>query len=179
MEQLSIFNDVSLEEPRKEPKKGGGIDASEWALVYLVTYSGGNKGNLFVLKVEDARKLCCDECSHGRARGGRWMFQWTTLDHFAESGADKASNQVKDVHGKLTPFVFVVDTGKQDDDFNRLGIKKPTIDESREVLRSIGYELTYKSTKQRLIDEGLITEQEWAQTEKELYAKANMKGARA
>lgn len=181
MEQLSLFSSVLKPEKQADKDERRISDkASDWALVYLVTYSGGNKGNLFVLKKEDAQKLCEDECSHGMARGGRWMFQWTSLDKFAKDGAGCASNQQKNVNGKLVPFVFIQDIGKQDDDFDRLRIKKPTIEESREILKSIGYELSFKTTKQRLIEEKLVTKEEYAQTEKDVadYIKGR-RGARA
>ena len=79
MHQLSIFDLPELQ--RKTETLGKSLkptrrravvrNFSQWALVYLVTMSGGNVGNLFVLRTEDAMKLCEDECSHGSAGGGR------------------------------------------------------------------------------------------------------------
>ena len=79
MEQLSIFDLPDLRGERQNLRKllkptrkhAEEQDLSQWALVYLVTMSGGKVGNLFVLRTEDAMKLCEDECSHGSARGGR------------------------------------------------------------------------------------------------------------
>lgn len=56
----------------------------DYAVVYLVT-SGGKighgafKGNLFILTVEDAMKLCSDDCSKGVSRGSPWMMMWTSI----------------------------------------------------------------------------------------------------
>ena len=78
MHQLSIFDLPELQ--RKTETLGKSLkptrkhaeeqDLSQWALVYLVTMSGGKVGNLFVLRTEDAMKLCEDECSHGSEGGG-------------------------------------------------------------------------------------------------------------
>jgi len=170
-EQLSLFDLFApASEPEEKPAKAEEPPkpqtADDWCLVYLVTKSGGNAGNLFVLKREDAQALCSDECSHGVARGGQWMFQWTSLSHFYDSGNRSAADrQARDTHGKLTPFVFLKDTGKQDKDFERLGIKKPDIWQIKAILQELGYELTYKGSKERLIEEGLLTEQDFAETE--------------
>lgn len=176
MDQINLFNFNAIEEKEntRETKDEQAItDAGDWCLVYLVTRSGGNAGNLFVLHQEDAIKLCSDECSHGRARTGYWMFQWTSLNHFIDSGdASAADRQARNVHGKLEPFVFIPDTGKQDKDFKRLGIHKPDISEIETVLNDIGYKLEYKgkkSTLQRIRDrESCITEEEYKQTEQEI-----------
>ncbi len=122
--QITMF-DRDEDFPEPVSPKPESRDSDDMCLVYLVTKSGGNRGNLFVLPREDAQKLCEDECSHGVARGGQWMFQWTSLSHFYDSGDRSAADrQARDTHGKLTPFVFIRDTGKQDKDFERLGIKK-------------------------------------------------------
>lgn len=160
--QLSLF-DTSPEPPKPEEPE------TDWCLVYLVTRSGGNSGNLFVLRRDDAMKLCEDECSHGQARGGFWMFQWTSLEHFRRN--DAAAKEHQNVYGDLEPFVFIQDIGKQDRDFDRLGIKKPTIREMQGILKELGYELKYKTTKQRLIDEGLLTEKDFEETERLLKEK--------
>lgn len=81
-------------------------------------------------------KLCSDKCSEGIGRGGRWHFQWTTIDHFIHQ------NDTYD--GRLEDFVFIRDTGKQDKDLERLGIKKPSIKEMGEILRGMGYLITFK-----------------------------------
>lgn len=128
------FDFLAAEQPEAEEPQ---INVGDWCLVYLVTKSGGNKGNLFLLHRGDAIKLCSDECSHGQARGGHWMFQWTSMSHFVNG--DAASAQHQDVHGNLPGFKFVRDTGKQDADFERLGIKKPKLKEMCELLRSWGY----------------------------------------
>ena len=133
LEQLT-FDFLTTEQP--EPEKSQ-VDVGDWCLIYLVTKSGGNQGNLFLLHREDAIKLCSDECSHGQARGGHWMFQWTSMSHFVSG--DAAAKEHEDVHGNLPGFKFVHDTGKQDADFERLGIKKPTLKEMCELLRSWGY----------------------------------------
>lgn len=151
MEQLSFFDLPELQGNKEHAaaalkptrRRAEERDFSQWALVYLVTMSGGNVGNLFVLKTEDAMKLCEDECSHGSARGGRWMFQWTALDHFRRD--DAAAAQHKNVFGKLEPFVFIRDSGRQDADFKRLGIIKPSISECKKLLSDMGYELIYKT----------------------------------
>ena len=95
------------------------------------------------------------------------MFNWTSLDHFADEGSEAAARQQENTHGKLEPFVFIPDTGKQDADFERLGIKKPTLEECNAVLNSMGYELHYKTGKERALECG-VTEKEWDATEKEV-----------
>lgn len=156
-----------VERTKPEKKTEAPDDPNEWCLVYLVTRSGGNSGNLFILRKEDAQKLCEDECSHGTARGGQWFFMWTALSHFYDSGDRSAADrQQRNVHGKLEPFVFIKDTGKQDKDFERLGIKKPTISEMQKLLNDMGYELKYQGTKERLIEEGVVTAAEFEETEK-------------
>lgn len=57
------------------------------------------------------------------------------------------ADQHKNVHGKLEPFVFIKDTGAQDDDLERLGIKKPDIAEIEEVLTDMGYSIEYKGAR--------------------------------
>jgi len=77
-EQLSLFD---TPDERQEKQQADIIDRiGDWCLVYLVTKSGGNKGNLFILHQDDAVKFCSDNCSHGTARGGKWMFQWTSIE---------------------------------------------------------------------------------------------------
>ena len=161
MEIQTTFLD-QIEIPKEEPE-GQQInpELSEWALVYLVTYAGGNQGNLFVLRKEDAQKFCGDKCSHGTARGGKWLMQWTSLDKFANKGNAEATAQMENVHGELEPFIFIRDTGKQDKDFERLGIQKPSIDECPRLLESMGYQFKYKSGKD------LFTDKEWREAEKE------------
>lgn len=166
MEQLDMFGGSIVPERAADTPTP---DLSEWALVYLVTKSGGNRGNLFILRVQDAQTLCEDECSHGQARGGQWMFQWTTLDHFARN--DSAAAQHKNVHGKLEPFVFIRDTGKQDRDFARLGIHKPTLQECSDLLKFMGYELKFKGSKERLIEKALCTTEDFQRTEEMLNEK--------
>lgn len=152
MEQLSLFDFKEQAAPKKTTS---GIEPNDWALVYLVTKAGGAKGNLWVLKKEDAMKLCEDDCSHGIARGGRWMFNWTSLSHFTKD--DDGAKQHKDVHGTLKPFVFLFDTGKQDADFQRLGITKPYPSEVSDILRHLGYRMTYQNAEQeKLAKEGEI-----------------------
>ena len=166
---LFDFMDDKTEEVKAEPEQNTN-DIGDWCLVYLVTRSGGNSGNLFVLHREDAIKLCSDECSHGVSRGGHWMFNWTSLDHFYDSkNASKADRQMRNVHGDLEPFVFIRDTGKQDKDFERLGIHKPDIYEIKKVLRSIGYEMEYKGIRSEIRDgNSVITMEELEKTEKEI-----------
>ena len=127
-EQLSFFDEPKPEKPK--------YDLSEWALVYLVTFGGGNQGNLWILKKEDAIKLCSDKCSEGTVRGGKWHFQWTTIDHFIRQ------NETYD--NRLEDFKFICDTGKQDKDFERLGIKKPRLEEQSDLLQDMGYVMTWK-----------------------------------
>ena len=131
-EQISLFD---LIEPQEEPEKEDDGYLDEYALVYLVTKAGGWKGNLFILSVEDAKKLCSDKCSQGRSRNGSWMFQWTTIRHFV------SMNDTYD--GRLNDFEFIWDTGKQDKDFERLGIKKPSLKEQCELLHKMGYVMTW------------------------------------
>lgn len=142
MKQITLFD--FLEEPASTPAhtKEDNSQSDEWALVYLVTFGSGFKGNLFVLKRDDAIKLCQDDCSHGIGRGGEWMFCWTSLGHFLKD--DDAASQHKNVHGNLEDFVFLLDTGKQDADFERLGIIKPTLAESKAILQRMGYNLKIK-----------------------------------
>lgn len=166
--QMGLF-----EETVKQPENIPENNAGDWCLVYLVTRAGGNSGNLFVLHQEDAIKLCTDECSHGIGRGGAWMFQWTSLDHFYDSkNAAAADRQMRNVYGELEPFVFIKDTGKQDKDFDRLGIHKPDISEVEKVLNSIGFKLQYKGEKptlQRIKDgEMEITIDEYKRTEEKI-----------
>lgn len=145
MEQLSFF-DQEPEEPVKVQENDDSY-LDEWALVYLVTRSGGTQGNLWVLKTEDAKKLCSDECSHGQARGGHWMFQWTTIRHFVHQN-DQYDKRLED-------FLFIFDTGKQNKDFKRLGIEKPTLAEQFDLIRRLGYNpTTHSKYKQELIREG-------------------------
>lgn len=126
-EQLNLFEEAKPEKPKN--------DLSEYALVYLVTFGGGNQGNLWILKKEDAMKFCSDRCSHGTGRGD-WMFQWTSIDHFIRQN---------DTYDKrLEDFVFIEDTGKQDKDFERLCIKKPGLKEIGDLLQSMGYVMTFK-----------------------------------
>lgn len=158
--QLSFFEQEEPEAPEVNPL------VKEYALVYLVTFVEGAKGNLFLLKIEDAKKLCSDKCSHGIGRGGHWMFNWTALEHFANG--DAASKQHETTQGKLEPFEFIQDTGKQDADFDRLGIEKPTMETMGKLLHSLGYEYHCKTTKERLIEKGLITQEEYAETEKQI-----------
>ena len=128
-EQLSLFE----EEPQQKRKPERQIDRrlSEYALVYMVTKAGGWAGNLFVLSVEDAKTLCSDECSRGWGQGGPWHFQWTTIDHFAHM------NDTYD--GRRPSFEFIKDTGKQDGDFARLGIRKPGKSVIFDMLFDMGY----------------------------------------
>lgn len=162
--QLSLF-DVG-EEKSAEPSTPP--DTDDWCLVYLVTRAGGNGGNLFVLHQEDAEKLCSDECSHGIGRGGPWMFMWTYLWRFYDSSDRSAADrQQRDTHGKLKPFKFIYDTGKQDEDFKRLGVKKPSIREIEKVLNSYGYQLEYERHKSP-VERGVLTQEEFAAAEKQV-----------
>lgn len=152
MNLFDLLEEAKPEE-KTEEKRADEFDPEAWALVYLVTKAGGAKGNLWVLRKEDAMALCEDECSHGMARGGRWMFNWTSLSHFAND--DSGAAQHKDVHGTLKPFVFIFDTGKQDADFERLGIIKPYPSEISDILRRLGYRMTYQNAEQeKLAREG-------------------------
>lgn len=132
-EQLSIFDIINKPDTPEPDKKD---ELKDWALVYLVKKASGNAGNLWVMPVEDAQKLCSDDCSHGQAHGGYWMFQWTTIDHFVRQN-DQYDKRLED-------FVFIWDSGKQDKDFDRLGIRKPTLKEQTEVLHRLGYVMTWK-----------------------------------
>ena len=132
-EQLSIFDIINKPDAPEPDKKD---ELKDWALVYLVKKASGNAGNLWVMRVEDAQKLCSDDCSHGQALGGYWMFQWTTIDHFVRQN-DQYDKRLED-------FVFIWDSGKQDKDFDRLGIRKPTLKEQTEVLHRLGYVMTWK-----------------------------------
>lgn len=144
----SLFDLLEPEKPQRTeaPKEN---PAGDWCLVYLTTEGCGFQGNLFILHQEDAMKLCSDECSHGVGRGGKWMFQWTSLSHFYDSGDRSAADRtMRDTQGKLEPFVFVYDTGKQDPDFKRLGIQKPGLKEMCDLLRSLGYCFEFADHKQ-------------------------------
>lgn len=169
-EVITLFDHIDEEPVRPEEDPAHERDIGDWCLVYLVTQCGGNSGNLFVLHREDAIKLCSDECSHGVARGGRWMFNWTSLEHFYDSkDASKADRQMRNVHGDLEPFVFIRDTGKQDKDFERLGIHKPGIWEVENILRSIGYRMEYKGIRSEIeAGNSVLTEEDLEQTEKEI-----------
>ena len=150
-EQLSLFD---TPDERQEKQQADIIDRiGDWCLVYLVTKAGGNKGNLFILHQDDAVKFCSDNCSHGTARGGKWMFQWTSMRHFVTN--DAAAKEWCDVRGDLPGFKFLYDTGKQDRDFERLGIHKPSIKEMGDFLRSIGYCFEYSggARTEQVIDE--------------------------
>ena len=136
--QPGLF-DISAIEQKKPEERFVNPELDDWALVYLVTRSGGNRGNLFILRKEDAQKLCEDECSHGSGNFGQWMFQWTSLTHFV------TQNDTYDA--RLEDFVFIYDTGRQDQDFKRLGIQKPELNEMKELLESMGYQLVYKGQK--------------------------------
>lgn len=129
-EQISLFDSDNCKDEEDISELGN------YALVFLVTKSGGNRGNLFVLPIEDAQKLCSDESSHGISRGGHWMFQWTSILHFVHQ------NDTYD--GRLEDFVFIKDSGRQDKDFARLGIRKPTISEQCDILRKLGYVMKMK-----------------------------------
>lgn len=160
MEQMSMFAvPEAPKSPITEPKRN---DVDDWCLVYLVTRSGGNQGNLFILHRDDAIKLCSDKCSHGKARQGHWMFMWTSLEHFRRD--DDGAAQHKNVHGVLEPFVFKFDTGKQDKDFERLGIKKPDIWEMKNILESLGYSMKYESSRDKLKECG-ITDKDFKETD--------------
>lgn len=137
--QLSLFDSIDIPDIPDEHIE------TDMCLVYLVTMKGGNSGNVFVLHKDDAIKFCSDPCSHGMGRGGAWMFQWTSLEHFRRD--DMGADQHKNVHGKLEPFVFIQDTGAQDDDLERLGINKPDIAEIEEVLTDMGYAIEYKGAR--------------------------------
>ena len=145
IDQLSFFDPV--EEPKPTITEAKPINKEDWCLIYLVTRSGGNQGNIWILKRDDAIKFCSDPCSHGQARGGHWMMMWTSMDHFIQD--DAGAKQHKDVHGKLTPFKFIYDTGKQDKDFKRLGIDKPNIKEISKLLRSMGYLMEFEGNYER------------------------------
>lgn len=130
--QLNFFDKLPQSETiEQKTKREENEELKEWALVYMVFRHSGYQGNLFLLKKDDAIKLCSDECSHGVGRGGAWAFFWTTIDHFIRQ------NDIYD--GRLESFVFIKDNGKQDKDFERLGIKKPTRDEQSRILRDMGY----------------------------------------
>ena len=139
--QTTIFDYIDVPEETAEQETPS-YTTTDYCLVYLVTRHGGNQGNLFILTKEDAMKFCEDDCSHGRGRGGEWMFNWTSLEHFRQN--TDASAQYKNTHGKLEPFRFLIDTGKQDDDFERLGIVKPTRHEMMDILEELGYQFTYR-----------------------------------
>lgn len=125
-----------------QPKDKTPADYKDLALVYLVTQKGGFAGNLWLLHIEDAKKFCSDDCSKGRGNfGGEWCFMWTALSHFFND--DEAAQQNKTTQGKLMPFVFIRDTGKQDKDFERLGIVKPSIKEVSETLEQAGYFISF------------------------------------
>lgn len=169
-ESITLFDLMDEQPVHPEEVPARGRDIGDWCLVYLVTQCGGNSGNLFVLHREDAIKLCSDECSHGVARGGHWMFNWTSLEHFYDSkDASKADRQMRNVYGDLEPFVFIYDTGKQDKDFERLCIHKPNILEIEDILRSIGYRMEYKGIKSE-IESGnsVLTKEDFEQTEREI-----------
>ncbi len=160
IDQLSFFDHV--EEPKPTITEAKPINKEDWCLIYLVTRSGGNQGNIWILKRDDAIKFCSDPCSCGIGRGGPWIMMWTSMDHFIQD--DAGAKQHKDVHGKLTPFKFIYDTGKQDKDFERLGIDKPGIKEISELLQSMGYlmefEGNYERKKRKAEDIKTITEGE-------------------
>ena len=154
IDQLSFFDiEEAPKSPITEPKNE---EVTDWCLVYLVTRSGGNQGNLFILHQDDAIKLCEDKCSHGQARQGQWMFMWTSLEHFRKD--DAGAKQHKNVHGELEPFVFKFDTGKQDKDFERLGIKKPDIWEMENILNDLGYKMKYENSRDKLKECGMTDE---------------------
>lgn len=132
VEQLDMFDSLGMVE-EGESKDDSMLD--EYALVYLVARAGGIKGNLFILKTEDAKTFCSDDCSHGYGRGGPWCMMWTTIRHFVHQ------NDTYD--GRLKDFVFIFDTGKQDKDFERLGIKKPTLKEQTDILHKMGYVMAF------------------------------------
>lgn len=127
-EQMSLFD---IKEPDFLETQADNSYLDEYALVYLITMHAGVSGNLFILKTEDAKTFCSDDCSHGKAFQGSWMMMWTTIRHFIHQ------NDTYD--GRLEKFVFVKDTGKQDKDFERLGIRKPTRHEITEILHNMGY----------------------------------------
>lgn len=138
MQQITIYDLLDEPIPKAESQKTR-IDTGDWCLVYMVTRHGGYQGNLYMLHREDAIKLCSDDCSRGRGQWGEWMFCWTSMDHFAKD--DDAAIMHKNVHSKLEPFEFIRDSGKQDDDFKRLGIIKPELYEMEEELKRMGFEL--------------------------------------
>ena len=112
------------------------MDLENLALVYMVTAKGGNAGNLFILDKQDAIRLCSDDCSKGAARGSSWLFMWTTIDHYIRNDDEYAGNKPE--------FVFIKDSGKQDADFARLGIRKLTQSEQKEIIERIGYKYKTK-----------------------------------
>lgn len=139
-DQISFFE---LSEPTEKPgeKNENQYDPREWALVYLVTRHGGYKGNLFILSIPDAQTLCEDPCSRGIGRGGEWFFMWTSIDHFIRK--DDVYGDTKHSGTERPKFLFLHDTGKQDKDFERLGIKKPSFIQSEEIIKAIGYDIDY------------------------------------
>ena len=123
------------------------LNAEDYAVVYLVTQGGEYyhahfNGNLFVLTIEDAMKFCSDDCSKGTSRGNQWIMMWTSIKKYAEHNNHLGDNKHAD--RKKEPFVFIKDTGKQDKDFERLGIHKPSIEECKKILDYFDYEFVYK-----------------------------------
>lgn len=140
--QISLFDVKQKNEPAHKPVKvDPEYNPAEWALVYLVTRRGGYKGNLFILTVQDAQALCSDACSRGIGRGGEWFFMWTTIDHFVRK--DDAYGETKHAGTERPKFVFLADTGKQDRDFERLNIQKPTYKQCAEIIHRLGYQIDY------------------------------------
>lgn len=136
---FDLLDDIELKKSKvkKEiPKRIISDYIKDMCLVYLVFQSGGNGGNLFILKKDDAIKLCSDDCSKGRLYNHEYIYMWTTLEHFINYNAFYDNN--------IPEFVFIKDNGSRDKDFERLGIIKPTENEYIKIINELGYKLKFK-----------------------------------
>lgn len=172
MSQLSLFD--APEEPKSE-KPEAGEELRKWAFLYTSTehVGGNNKSTIirFMMTVEDAMKWCESDLSKGVMYGGKWAYFWTSVYNFTfcRWGDSKV---VLDAHA---------DNGTFDERIKSLGLRKYSIAEIPGILRPLGVECEIKGSKERLIDSGLITEEEWEETEKRLnqVVTGSKKGRRA
>lgn len=97
---------------------------SDYALVYLIG-ANGFVANLFVLTIEDAKKVCSDE----KSARYPWLMMWTQL------AVNNSATKI--------PLKFVKGICTQNDDFERLGIKKPSLRDCRRILNMYGYRYSF------------------------------------
>ena len=158
--------------PPKKPLPEDAIDAEtrqalqNYALLYTATQRGTQKTNStqirFMMSVEDARKFCESDLSEGKMYGSQWCYCWTSVWNFLYKAWTAGQGIVID---------SMADNGSYDSKIENLGCKKYGARDMYEILSKLGVQITIRGSKQRLINNGLVSEREFAETEQTLLKR--------